>query len=106
MIDWKRVQELRSEIGEDDFGEVVALFLAEVEEVMARLATPQAAAQICQDLHFLKGSAVNLGFAAFGSLCQVGERAVTGDTPEAANLQDVIASDRESKALFLDGLGT
>ena len=33
MIDWKRVRELRDEIGEEDFSEVVDLFLEEVEEV-------------------------------------------------------------------------
>ncbi|WP_442970022.1 hypothetical protein [Roseovarius sp. ZX-A-9] len=31
MIDWSRVAELRSEIGAEDFDEVVELFLEEVE---------------------------------------------------------------------------
>ena len=31
MIDWSRVHELVDEIGAEDFGEVVELFLAEVE---------------------------------------------------------------------------
>ena len=40
LISWDRVADLRSEIGEDDFAEVVALFLSEVEETLTRLSTP------------------------------------------------------------------
>ena len=31
MIDWTRVSELRDEIGAEDFGDVVEIFLEEVE---------------------------------------------------------------------------
>ena len=34
MIDWSRVNELRDEVGAEDFEEVVELFLEEVEEVI------------------------------------------------------------------------
>lgn len=37
MIDWERVADLRSEIGDDGFDEVIALFLEETDEVIARL---------------------------------------------------------------------
>lgn len=37
MIDWERVAELQSEIGADGFGEVLELFLDEVEGVVMRL---------------------------------------------------------------------
>ena len=44
MIDWTRAGELRSEIGDDGFAEVVELFLDEVEDVVMRLrATPDPA---------------------------------------------------------------
>ena len=73
MINWDRVDELRSEIGEDGFAEVVELFLDEVETTVMRLPSLPAAA-LEASLHFLKGSAWNLGFRDFGALCQDGER--------------------------------
>ncbi len=73
MISWERVRELRDEIGEDDFCEVVDLFLEEVEEVLARLRAEPNPASYEADLHFLKGSALNLGFQALGALCRDGE---------------------------------
>ena len=80
MIDWARVRELRDEIGADDFDEVVALFLEEADEVMARMSPALGAKALEADLHFLKGAALNLGFGQFAALCQAGERrAADGD---------------------------
>ena len=71
MIDWERVAELRSEIGAEGFAEVVELFLDEVEAmVMAMGKTP---GKLEDELHFLKGSALNLGFRTFSAQCQKGE---------------------------------
>ena len=39
MIDWTRVEELRNEIGPEDFAEVAELFLMEVEDTLSRLGT-------------------------------------------------------------------
>lgn len=74
MIDWDRVNELRSEIGADDFDEVVALFLEEADEVIARISGEAGARLLEADLHSLKGAALNLGFEEFAALCQDGER--------------------------------
>lgn len=74
MIDWGRVRELRGDIGAEDFDEVVDLFLCEAAEVIERImACPDAKAR-ATDLHFLKGSARNMGFHALGALCQEAER--------------------------------
>lgn len=72
MIDWKRVGILREELGEADFASVIELFLDEVEGIVMRIAHDDPR-QLENDLHFLKGSAANLGFTAFGQLCQRGE---------------------------------
>lgn len=72
MIDWKRVQTLRDELGEADFASVIELFLDEVEGIVMRIGHGDPD-QLENDLHFLKGSAANLGFTAFGKLCQQGE---------------------------------
>lgn len=81
MIDWERVANLRSEVGDDGFIEVIDLFLEETDEVIARLPRHKDAAQIGRDLHFLKGSALNLGFHALAALCQEGERAALAGAP-------------------------
>jgi HPt (histidine-containing phosphotransfer) domain-containing protein len=74
MIDWDRVKELRAEIGAENFDEVAGLFLEEADEAIARLSLQAGAKSLSADLHFLKGAALNLGFAALSSLCQDGER--------------------------------
>lgn len=74
MIEWERVNELRAEIGDDDFEEVVAMFLEEADEVIARTSPETCARDLEANLHFLKGAALNLGFTEFAMLCQVGER--------------------------------
>lgn len=105
MIDWARVAELRDEIGAEDFVEVVLLFLEEADEVVAKLPGCADAASLEAALHFLKGSALNLGFRTLARLCQDGERlAATGDTTidRAAVAQAYDAS----KAEFDAGLET
>jgi HPt (histidine-containing phosphotransfer) domain-containing protein len=104
MIDWTRVNDLREEIGDDSFAEVVELFLDEVEEVVMRLAAAPYPGSYEQDLHFLKGSAWNLGFASFGALCQDGERQAARGQAAAIDIRAVIDSYAASKALFIDGL--
>lgn len=104
MIDWVRVNELRDEIGEEGFAEVVELFLDEVEEVVVRLGRAPDPQCFEQDLHFLKGSAWNLGFAAFGALCQDGERRSAQGNPSTVDMGAVLASYAASKDHFLAGL--
>lgn len=103
MIDWMRVIELRGEIGEEGFAEVVELFLDEVEEVVARLSQAPDPQCFEQDLHFLKGSAWNLGFAGFGALCQDGERRSAMGSPSTVDIGAVLASYAVSKDQFLAG---
>lgn len=99
MIDWDRVQALRDEVGADDFAEVVDLFLEEVDEALGGLTAKLAPAALSAALHFLKGSALNLGFAEFARLCQDGEK-----TPEKADLPAIQATYTVSKAAFAKGL--
>ncbi len=104
MISWKRVDELRLEIGDDGFAEVVELFLDEVEEVVMRLTASPDPASYEQDLHFLKGSAWNLGFADFGALCQDGERRAAGGNAASVDIGAVTDCYSASKAVFIEGL--
>ncbi len=69
MINWDRVDELRTEVGEEDFGEVLDMFFDEVTEVLDTLGNGGAEA-IRRDLHFLKGSAMNIGLSEVSTLCR------------------------------------
>jgi histidine phosphotransfer protein HptB len=104
MIDWTRAGELRSEIGDDGFAEVVELFLDEVEDVVMRLRATPDPANYERDLHFLKGSAWNLGFTNFGALCQDGERLASRGNGGSVDIAVVIDTYWASKAAFLAGL--
>ena len=68
MIDWTRIDELREEVGEDAFEEVLEIFLEETAEAMERLRA-SAPGGLAEDLHFLKGSAQNVGMTALGAAC-------------------------------------
>lgn len=101
MIDWAQIEELSADMGEG-FDDLVAVFLDEVDTAMARLDAAAPDARIAADLHFLKGAALNLGFAEFAALCSVGEtRAREGGT---VDLGPIRASFTASREAFLVGL--
>lgn len=104
MIDWGRVQDLRDEIGADAFGEVVALFLDEVDTEIEKLRPPGADQNLEALLHFFKGSALNLGFTAFADLCHRGERAAANGQHDGLDLGAVLDCYAHSKSEFLAGL--
>lgn len=73
LISWDRVCELRSEVGADDFDEIVVMFLDETEETLREL-SEAGDPQLRQDLlHALRGSALNLGFHGLSRLCEASE---------------------------------
>jgi len=100
MIDWDRVNELRDEVGVEDFREVIEMFLEEVEDTMVRMIAVPDLAALEEDMHFLKGSALNLGFAHFSTLCQAGEQAAKNGQAETICLNDVYESYAASKTRF------
>lgn len=104
MIDWARVEELRAEIGDEGFAEVVDLFLDEVEEVVMRLRASKDRRRLEDDLHFLKGSAWNLGFSEFGAQCQLGERTAASGQAETVNVAAILDTYGRSKVAFIAGL--
>jgi HPt (histidine-containing phosphotransfer) domain-containing protein len=103
MIDWARITELRDEIGEEGFEEVVELFLIEVEERLETLNADKNLQELEEDMHFLKGSALNLGFDDLAALCHEGEkRAAAGESVTEAAF--VHATYEASKQTFLKRL--
>jgi HPt (histidine-containing phosphotransfer) domain-containing protein len=104
MIDWSRVTTLRDEVGSEDFDEVVELFLEEVDDVVARLETAPEPLTLSEDLHFLKGSAMSLGFRQFSALCQAGENAAAQGKAENVNIQEILGNYKRSRQHFLEEL--
>ncbi len=77
MIDWQRIEDLKGEIGEDAFPEVVELFVEEVDEVVTTLRDSGSVS--ADQLHFLKGCALNLGFSGLAELCAAQEASSAGE---------------------------
>ena len=101
MIDWSKVTDLRREIGDEDMSEIVDLFLEEADEAIDGLRSGVAPEELEGQLHFLKGSALNLGFTAFSELCATGEAAAAAGDHAAIDLGAVIDVYDKSKAVFL-----
>ena len=99
MIDWSQLDALKAEMGES-FAEIVALFLEEAGEIVARLerADKQDSAALAADLHALKGSALNLGLTALASRCAEGEKNAEAGQTAQIELPAVIACFHQSCA--------
>lgn len=103
-IDWTRVQELGDEIGHDDLAEVAAMFIAEVGETIDRLLGTPHLLPSAEDMHFLKGSAVNIGFARLGALCAQGEAFANAGNAARINLTDIAQAFDAAAAEFSTGI--
>ena len=105
MIDWTRVGDLRREIGEDDFLEIVDVFLEEAEETVEHLLSADIS-DLGALLHSLKGTALNLGFADLAGLCAQGEAALAADSGGSVDRTAIDRSFRTSRTHFLETLPT
>ena len=102
MINWDRVAELREEVGVDDFAEIIELFLEEVDAIIELLRDGQGLSDLEAHLHFLKGSALNLGFAKFAQVCQQGETAAAQGQSESVDLAGLITVYDNARTIFLE----
>lgn len=88
MINTARIQELKDEVGEDDLIEVIELFCEEVEDVLGILDTT-ARADVPAQLHFLKGSALNIGLDGVSDLCRTEEIRLKSDPKANADIDAI-----------------
>ncbi|WP_113911693.1 Hpt domain-containing protein [Roseovarius dicentrarchi] len=105
MIDWARVAELRNEIGDEDFTDVVEIFLEEVEGEIRSLKSDCTPTDLESRFHSLKGSASSLGFKRFSELCQIGEAAAAMGEESEIDINSAVEVFNRSKSEFLAGLG-
>lgn len=101
MIDWARVGQLRDEVGDEAFAEIAAMFLAEAEAAVARLTDGMTPDALAAELHGLKGSALNLGFADLARLCAAGEAAAAAGNPHSVDLPAVQRAFAAARVAFV-----
>jgi len=101
MIDWDRVQELRNDFGDEDFTEIVAMFLGEVELKIGEMQQGMTDTELAEAFHFVKGSAANLGFKALQEFAAEGEA-----SPEQGRLTDLSELFTTSRTSFETQLDT
>ncbi|MDD9923366.1 MAG: Hpt domain-containing protein [Boseongicola sp.] len=97
MLDFDRLDELKKEVGEEDFHDILSLFFEEFEESLAQLITASPSQQ-SETLHFLKGSAMNIGLSKVSELCRTGEEALkAGATSvDPVKIQDAYDASRSA----------
>lgn len=100
MIDWERINELMNDIGKECFAEVAGVFMEEVAEVIARLKINPTPDNLEEELHFLKGSALNLGFMTLSTLCHKGEQQAANKDYFAISLVPIFEACDKSFAEF------
>ena len=102
MINWDQVKELESEIGPEDFGDIVEVFIEEVDEAIAALeGASLEGEELASAMHFLKGSSANLGFVELAAYCSDGETKAKEGASAEVDLTKVIALYDVSKSKFL-----
>jgi histidine phosphotransfer protein HptB len=106
MIDWAQVNTLRDDVGKEDFAEIVEIFIDEVEDVIEKLRTVPDLNTLGDDLHFLKGSALNLGFLAFSEQCQLGETNSAAGHADLVDISAIVAAYDSSKTKFIAEMPT
>lgn len=103
MIDWEQIRQLEEDMGAEDLGDIVEVFLSEVEAALSDVARnpPTEPEDMAARMHFLKGSAYNLGFEAFGSYCAKAEEAAHAGNTSEVSVTKARRLYSESKEIFL-----
>ena len=100
MINWDRISELQAEVGEDGIADIIEIFLEEMDEGLEGLAKADQASDVLDRLHFLKGSAQNIGLDTMSALCARFEADIKTD----ATIQPDISAIRQALGTAKDEL--
>ena len=91
-------------MGEDAVTEVVEIFFEEVEEAMLCLGSAETAAALADALHFLKGSAQNVGMSDVSAACAAQETDIRSGARNTVDLSTIKTALAKARAELLDGL--
>lgn len=101
MIDWTRIDELKDELGEDDFEDVFSIFLEEVQESVDSLKESPTGPALEAILHSVKGNAVTVGFSTLADLAGAGE--IKAGQGAAVDLMQIYQAHAKSKEAYSAG---
>ena len=104
MIDWARINELKGEVGEDAVAEVVEIFFEEVDDAMAALGSAATPDSLADALHFLKGSAQNVGMTDVSDACAAQEGEVRAGNRTVADLSTIRSALNTARSDLMAGL--
>ena len=99
MIDRKRVVALYEDIGAEEFGPLVEMFMEEIEAMILAL-DMSAPAALPHRLQVLKGSASSLGLRALGIKCDLWARAAARGRVEDLDPAALMACHARSRQLL------
>jgi len=97
-IDWERVDVLRAEVG-SAFDEVLDLFLEEMDEAIGKIPASSDPEALAEALHFLRGSASNLGLNCYCEMSRKIEAEVAKG--HAVSVQPLIDAYAKAKDILL-----
>ena len=96
MIDWQQMENLAEEVGREDLREVLEIFFEEVEETLAEIHTDDIS-DLRTKLHFLKGSALNIGFREMADRCTQHENELVSEPENAPDVQEIMVIFKKSR---------
>lgn len=103
MIDQNRLSELRNDIGDDSIAEIIQLFCDEIEQAFAQLdSTDRNTA--AEALHFIKGSALNIGLVQVGQLCERAEAQLLNESHFNVSATDIKRAYSAARKFLMDSL--
>ena len=104
MIDWARINELKAEVGEDAVTEVVEIFFEEVDDAMEALGSAATPDALADALHFLKGSAQNVGMTDVSDACAAQEGEVRAGIRTTADMSAIRSALDTARTDLMEGL--
>lgn len=103
MIEWQRLSELREDVGDEEFEDVVSLFLEEIRQTLPDLAQADLEARVSL-LHSIKGSARNIGLTSFARVCDAEERNILETGRVSLSDADIMAAFERVDRLMAAGM--
>jgi len=102
VIDWERIEQLERDFGTECLTEVIHMFFSEAEEVIAPLRRGDARRDLRSDMHFLKGSALNLGFRQLASLCSEAEQLAARGRRSEVGIAEILGAYDAARGAILN----
>jgi HPt (histidine-containing phosphotransfer) domain-containing protein len=101
MLNLKQLKDLKSDVGDEGFADLIKLFIEETDDAILRMTNGGPSKDPAADFHFLKGAARNLGLDAFSAICHQAEMSAAQGLPLAISPEGLDAAWQDSRARLL-----